>query len=61
MRKMVKQKKVNNKHKIYDDNTIVNMKKYYSIDDHTDLLRFIKKHGIVNDDKDENPQQIISS
>ena len=61
MRKMVKQKKVNNKHKIYDDNTIVNMKKYYSIDDHTDLLRFIKKHGIVNDDKENHDVVFIPS
>lgn len=30
----------------YDDETLARMKKYYKIDDHTDLLRFIKTHGL---------------
>ena len=32
---------------INDDQTLENMKKYYNIDDHTDLLKFIKLNGIV--------------
>ena len=35
---------------INDDQTLKNMKKYYNIDDHTDLLKFIKLNGIVNHD-----------
>ena len=38
------------KSRIYDDETLENMKKYYNIDDHTDLLKFIKLNGIVNQD-----------
>jgi hypothetical protein len=39
---------------INDDQTLENMKKYYNIDDHTDLLKFIKLNGIVNYDHDYN-------
>jgi hypothetical protein len=38
------------KARIYDDETLENMKKYYNIDDHTDLLKFIKLNGITNHD-----------
>jgi hypothetical protein len=34
----------------YDDETLEKMKKYYKIDDHDDLLRFIKTHGLRNYD-----------
>jgi hypothetical protein len=37
---------------IDDDKTLENMKKYYNIDDHTDLLKFIKLNGIMNHDHD---------
>jgi hypothetical protein len=37
-----KEKKVL-KPRIYDDETLEKMKKYYNIDDHTDLLKYIKK------------------
>ena len=37
---------------INDDQTLKNMKKYYNIDDHTDLLKFIKLNGITNHDKE---------
>ena len=36
------------KSKIYDDGILENMKKYYNIDDHTDLLKFIKLNEIAN-------------
>ena len=43
-------KNKNSKIKIYDDATLENMKKYYGIEDHTDLLKFIKLNGINNPD-----------
>ena len=36
------------KARIYDNETLENMKKYYNIDDHTDLLKFIKLNGIAD-------------
>ena len=36
------------KARIYDDETLENMRKYYNIEDHTDLLKFIKLNGIVD-------------
>lgn len=30
----------------YDDETLEKMKSYYKIDDHRELLRFIKTHGL---------------
>jgi hypothetical protein len=35
------------KTRLYDE-TLENMKKYYNIEDHTDLLKFIKLNGIVD-------------
>ncbi|HEU4482032.1 MAG TPA: hypothetical protein VFR65_03165 [Nitrososphaeraceae archaeon] len=43
-------KNKNSKIKIYDDDTLENMKKYYGIEDHTDLLKFIKLNGINHPD-----------
>jgi hypothetical protein len=40
------------KAKIYDDQTLENMKKYYNINDSTDLLKFIKSNGLMNHDHD---------
>jgi len=37
---------------LYDDDTLEEMKRYYKIDDHDELLRFIKAHGLKNDDSD---------
>lgn len=34
--------------RIYDDETLDNLKKYYNIDDHSDLLKFIKLNGLTN-------------
>ena len=43
---MKRNDKEKNKHIsiIHENNMIQNLKKYYKIDDHTDLLRFIKKN-----------------
>ena len=38
----------------YDDETLEKMKRYYKIDDHDELLRFIKTHGLKNYDLDVN-------
>jgi hypothetical protein len=35
----------------YDDETLERMKRYYKIGDYNDLLRFIKAHGLKNDDQ----------
>jgi hypothetical protein len=38
---------------LYDDDTLEEMKRYYKIDNHDELLRFIKTHGLKNDDSEE--------
>ena len=46
-------KKSNSKeHVHYDDNTLRELKRYYRIEDHSELLRYIKMHGLRNDDSD---------
>ena len=44
------------KERIYDDENLENMKKYYNINDHTDLLKFIKLNGIINHDHDHGKE-----
>ena len=44
------------KARIYDDETLKNLKKYYNINDHTDLLKFIKLNGIMNHDHDHGKE-----
>jgi hypothetical protein len=34
------------KSRIYDDETLENMKKYYGIDDHKGLLKYIRLNGL---------------
>lgn len=38
--------------RIYDDDTIETMKKYYNIDEdnHDDLLKYIKKNGVHHEE-----------
>ena len=31
---------------IYDDATLERMKRYYKVEDHDELLKFIKTHGV---------------
>ena len=33
-----------------DDETLENMKRYYKIDNHKELLQYIKKNGIIKGD-----------
>ncbi len=44
--------KKNDNPKIYDDNTIENMKKYYGIHDYKELLKFIKLCGLQEEDNE---------
>lgn len=48
------------KPRIYDDETLEKMKKYYNIDDHTDLLKFIRSHGLHEDRYYDNNEEVIS-
>lgn len=34
----------------YDDDTLSKMRNYYNIEDDVDLLKFIKKNGLFNND-----------
>lgn len=45
------EKNNNKKPNFYDDDTLSNMRNYYNIEDHTELLKFIKKNGLVNNDE----------
>ena len=36
-------------HVRYDDDILERMKRYYKIEDYDDLLRFIKTHGLHNE------------
>ena len=35
---------------IYDDDTLERMKRYYKIEHYDELQRFIKSHGLQNED-----------
>lgn len=59
MKKGEKEKKIS-KPRIYDDETLEKMKKYYNIDDPTDLLKFIKSHGLHEDRYYDNNEEVIS-
>lgn len=37
---------------VYDDETLERMKRYYKIDDHDSLLRFIRTHGLRREDRE---------
>lgn len=32
-----------------DDDTILSLQEYYKLDDHDELLKYVKKHGIKGD------------
>ena len=59
MKKGEKEEKIS-KQRIYDDETLEKMKKYYNIDDHTDLLKFIRSHGLHEDRNYDNNEEVIS-
>jgi hypothetical protein len=41
------------KESIYDDETLENMKRYYRIDNHDELLKYIKKNRLVGKNEGE--------
>jgi hypothetical protein len=49
-----REKKIERSISHYDDKTIESLKNYYNVEDHhsSDLLRFIKTHGIHHDSDD---------
>ena len=54
-----KKGKKSSKPRIYDDETIEKMKRYYNIDDHTDLLKFIRSHGLHEEHHYDNNEEIV--
>ncbi len=53
MRESEKEKRVL-KPRIYDDETLEKMKRYYNIDDSTELIRFIRSNGLHNEEHYDN-------
>ncbi len=46
---------------IYDDETLENMKKYYGIDDHRGLLKYLRSNGLEHHEHyDKNDAKIKS-
>lgn len=43
-----KNEQIKHKNNIFENHIIENLKKYYNIDDHIDLLKYIKKHSTNN-------------
>ena len=43
MKREVNEEQINQKNNIFENHIVENLKKYYNIDDHTDLLKYIKK------------------
>jgi len=43
---LIHMEKISEKKNHYDHETLERMKKYYKVEDHDDLLRFIKTHGL---------------
>jgi hypothetical protein len=40
------------KYDIFDDETLENMKRYYQIESHDELLQYIKKNRLIKGDSD---------
>ena len=47
---MIVEKPRGKSHVHYDDDTLERMKHYFNIEDYDELLRFIKTHGLQNED-----------
>ena len=47
--------------RFYDDDTLESMKKYYGIDDHRDLIKYIRSNGLEHHEHyDKNDAEIQS-
>lgn len=40
-------------YRIIDDDMIIHLKEYYKLDDHDELLKFVKEHCMKGDDNEE--------
>jgi hypothetical protein len=49
------------KRRFYDDDTLESMKKYYGIDDHRDLIKYIRLNGLENQEHYDNNDANIKS
>ena len=47
----------NKKYSGIDDKTLENMKRYYKLENHDELLQFIKKNNILRKDDDEHDKR----
>ena len=45
----------------YDDDNLESMKKYYGIDDHRDLLKYIRLNGLEHHDHYDKKDDVIKS
>ena len=44
----------NKKYSVIDDETLENMKRYYRIENHDELLQYMKKNSILKGDNEHN-------
>ena len=47
----------NKKYSVIDDETLENMKRYYRIENHDELLRYMKKNSILKGDNEHNERR----
>ena len=47
----------NKKYSVIDDETLENMKRYYRIENHDELLRYLKKNSILKEDNEHNERR----
>jgi hypothetical protein len=44
----------NKKYSVIDDETLENMKRYYGIENHDELLRYMRKNSVLKGDNEHN-------
>jgi hypothetical protein len=49
------------KRRFYDDDTLEKMKKYYGIDDHRNLIKYIRLNGLEHHDHYDKKDDVIKS
>ena len=47
----------NKKYSSIDDKTLENMKRYYKLENHDELLQFIKKNNILREDNEHDKRR----
>ena len=48
------------KHDIFDDETLENMKRYYKIESHDELLQYIKNNRLIKGDNEHDSEHETS-